>query len=80
MLVQWLSSERNHVLLIEGHVDIELATQEFVKEGGDEFPPARHSFMRFTDVPEGEEGSWWREECAADARGAEPVTVSAIQY
>ncbi len=78
--IDWLSSESNHILVIEGHVDLELATNAFRNEGGDTFPPARHSFMRAAGVPEGENAEWWREECKSDDKGAEPVTISVIDY
>lgn len=80
MNIQWLSSESNRMLVIEGHVDIDAATSAFRLEGGEEFPPAQHVFMRYTNVPDGEEGDWWREVCPADAEGAEPATISVIEY
>jgi hypothetical protein len=74
--VAHLSSDSCHILLIEGHVEIGSAARAFTEEGGIEYPTTRHSWMHYTDVPDGEDAEWWRQECALTDKGAEPVTLS----
>jgi hypothetical protein len=78
--VDHLMSEHCHILLVEGHVEIGSAMRAFAAESHNEFPPARHSWMHFTDVPEGEDAEWWRQECARTAKGAQPVTLSIREH
>lgn len=79
--VDWLVNEHCDTLVIEGHVDLELAAEAMRCDGGHDFPQPRHAWMRYMAVPDGElvdsdDRSGWRGECQCGERGAEPVTIS----
>lgn len=77
-MVETLVSERNRILLIEGHIDLKdaLAAFEYEEYDPDVFSEPHHAYMRYAPVPEGEFADDWREVCKSDAKGAEPVTIS----
>ena len=74
--VEFLTSERHQMVVIEGHVDLAEAAKIVTDEGWADFPSSRHAWMRYTDVPEGESAENWREVCRQDQPGAAPVTIS----
>lgn len=78
MEIEYLSSEKCAILVVEGHVDLEQARPVFLDEGSGKFPPPRHGWMCDAKVPDGEDAEWWREECPEDAKGAKPVTLSIL--
>lgn len=78
--VEILTSEHHKLLVIEGHVDLESAHKAMLKEI-DDCPAPNHSFMRYAEPPEDEpEISGWRETCKQNDHGADPVTVSVMEY
>jgi len=76
MRVDLLSSDNVLTLVVEGHVELAQAEAAARVEGYYDYPPFQHGFMRFSDVPEGEDADWWREPCAATDDGAEAVTYT----
>lgn len=78
--VEFLSSERHQMVVIEGHVDLGEAAKIVGEEGGPQFPLPHHTWMRYTDVPEGEVACNWREVCKPNEAGANPVTLSVIEW
>lgn len=79
MTVDYLVGEHFKLLVIEGHVDLVAANMAFQKES-EGFPEAKHAYMRYADAPEGELQDNWREICEKTKRGAEPVTVSVLEW
>ena len=78
LTVDWLVNERCDTLVIEGHVDLAVATDAMQRESKG-FPAPRHAWMRYMNAPEDEPveaGYGWRGECEHCDRGAEPVTIS----
>ncbi len=78
--VDWLVGECNKILVIEGHVDLEAAHAEMLNEGGEDFPAPKHAYMHWTDVPEGEVADNWRAICQKGDKGAQPVTISVLDW
>jgi hypothetical protein len=74
--VDILVSESLQIMLIEGHVDLAAAQRAMDGEGREGFSPAEHIWMRYADVPPGEDADTWREYCVEGDDGAEPVTAS----
>lgn len=81
MEVEYLVSEHNKILVIDGHVDLDAALIAFKAECDDpKWPLPTHSYMRWTDVPDGEFAENWREVCKKDDLGAEAVTLSILEW
>lgn len=78
--VQSLVGEKHRILVIDGHVDLARAQAAFLLEGGEEYPAPEHAYMHWTDVPDGEFTDNWRAICRAEENGAEPVTVSVLNW
>ncbi|MFP3637861.1 hypothetical protein [Paraburkholderia sp. SIMBA_054] len=82
LAVDWLVNERCDTLVIEGHIDLAVASGAMQRESrGYKFPAPRHAWMRYMATPDGEldeseQRHGWRGECQRGDRGAEPVTIA----
>ena len=78
---EYLISESSRSLVFDGHIDLELAHQIIASEVPD-FSAPKHTWMRYVETPEDEDSGldFWREECAQNDEGAEPVTRSTLRY
>ena len=81
MEVEYLVGERNKILVIEGHVDLEEARTAFISECDDpDWPYPQHAYMRYTKTPDDEFAENWRETCREKDKGAKPVTISVLDW
>lgn len=79
--VEHLAGDHFTIMVVEGHIDINQAASAMKEQCGSNFNPPEHTFMRYSDAPDGEPHTDnWREICNKNAKGAEPVTASVTAW